>query len=69
MKKSTRFELILTVFVAICFTINSFSYTDFTFEGEFALPRLILYVIMIVSLFNAGMITQKFIQARKETRD
>ena len=66
MRKSSKFELILTILVAVCFTINSFYYTDFTSEGDFALPKLIFYGIMIVSLFNAGMITEKFIQSRKE---
>jgi hypothetical protein len=66
MRKSLKFELTLTIIVAVCFTWNSFYFTDFTFEGEFHLPRLIFYLIMIVSLFNAGLLTQKYIQFRKD---
>ncbi|KGR77082.1 hypothetical protein [Ureibacillus sinduriensis] len=66
MRKSSRFELILTIFVAGCFVMNSFYYTDFSYEGEFALPRLLFYLVMIIALFNAGMVTQKFIHSRKE---
>ncbi|RHW40133.1 hypothetical protein D1B33_04620 [Lysinibacillus yapensis] len=65
-KKTSAGELILSILVALSFVINSFNYTDFTFEGEFALPRLLFYLVMIVSVFNAGLIVQKYIHSKNE---
>jgi hypothetical protein len=65
MIKSIKGQFILSIVAALAFIVNSFNYTDFSFEGQLHLPKLIFYLIMIISVFNAGMLTQQYIQSRK----
>ncbi|MFP3918425.1 hypothetical protein U5N28_11500 [Lysinibacillus telephonicus] len=66
MVKSIKGQFFLSIAVALGFIINSFNYTDFSFRGEFNLPRLLFYLVMIISVYNAGMLTQQYMQSRKE---
>ncbi|GIN87630.1 hypothetical protein J6TS2_40160 [Heyndrickxia sporothermodurans] len=66
MVKSLKVQFILSILVAIAFIYNSFNYTEFSGEGEFYVPRLLLYIAMIFSVYNAGILTQKFIQSKKK---
>lgn len=66
MIKSIKGQFILSIVIALAFTVNSFNYTDFSLEGELHLPKLIFYLIMIISVYNAGMLTQQFIQSKKD---
>ncbi len=66
MIKSLKGQFILSIVVALCFIINSFNYTNFTGEGEFYFPRLLFYIAMIFSVYNTGMLTQKYIQSKKK---
>ena len=68
MLKSIKGQFVLILLAAICFVINSFSYIEFTGEERFISVRILFYFIMIVSVFNAGMITQKYIQLRKKKK-
>ncbi len=63
---SVKGQFILSILVSICFIINSFNYTNFTGEREFYFPRLLFYIVMIFSVYNAGMLTQKYIQSKKK---
>ncbi|MBU8919288.1 hypothetical protein [Neobacillus sp. 114] len=65
MIKSLKGQFILSILVAICFIYNSFNYTKFTGEGEFHFSQFILYLVMIFSVYNAGILTQKYINQRK----
>lgn len=66
MVKSLKGQFILSILVAFGFIYNSFNYTEFTSEEGFYLPRLLLFIAMIFSVYNAGMLTQKYIQSRKK---
>lgn len=68
MVKSIRVQFVLILFAAIAFVMNSFSFIEFTGEERFIPIRVLFYFIMIVSVFNAGMITQKYIHIRKEKK-
>ncbi|SFA95384.1 hypothetical protein SAMN04488072_104119 [Lentibacillus halodurans] len=57
MVQSVKGQLILSLLVAVGFVIASFSYTEFTVDERFYFTRLIMYFVMIVSVFNAGMLT------------
>lgn len=66
MVKSIKGQFFLSIVVALGFIINSFNYTDFSLRGELHLPKLLFYLVMIISVYNAGMLTQQYIQSRKE---
>ncbi|REJ05628.1 hypothetical protein DYE48_20300 [Halobacillus trueperi] len=68
MVKSIRVQFVLILLAAIGFVINSFSFIEFTGEERFIPIRVLFYFIMIVSVFNAGMITQKYIDIRKKKK-
>ncbi|GLY11830.1 hypothetical protein ACP2W0_13775 [Pseudobacillus badius] len=67
MIKSVKGQLILWVFVAASFIYQAFHYMEFTGEKEFRFSHTLAYVLMILSVYNAGMFTQKFIQSKKQS--
>jgi hypothetical protein len=62
--KSLKAQLILSLLVAGAFIYQSLSYVEFT--GEFRFNQVLIYLIMVVSVFNAGLITQRYVEAKKE---
>ncbi len=68
MVKSVKGQFILSIIVAIGFFINSFSYIEFTGEAEFMFNRKLFYFVMILSVFNAGLLTQKYIQTKRKNK-
>jgi len=66
MIKSLKGQFILSILVALAFIYNSFNYIEFTGKEKFYLPRLLLYIAMIFSVYNAGILTQKYIQSKKK---
>lgn len=68
MVKSVKGQFIISILVAIGFFINSFSYIEFTGEAEFMFNRKLFYFVMILSVFNAGLLTQKYIQAKRKNK-
>lgn len=67
MIKSVKGQLILWVLVAAGFIYQSFNYMEFTGEKEFRFSHTLSYVLMILSVYNAGMFTQKYIQSKKQS--
>ena len=59
MIKSLKGQLIVSIFVAIGFVYINFSSIEFT-RGN------IFFFIMVSSVFNAGLLTEKYIQTRKK---
>ncbi|MED3564147.1 hypothetical protein [Bacillus xiapuensis] len=66
MIKSLKGQFILSILVAIGFIYNSFNYIEFTGDSEFYFPQLLLYIAMIFSVYNAGILTQEYIQSKKK---
>jgi hypothetical protein len=65
MIKSVKGQCILSAVTAVLFVIGSFSYIEFTGKENFHYTRLIFYFVMVVSVYNAGMLTQKYIETKK----
>jgi hypothetical protein len=64
MFKSLKARLILSLFVGAAFIYHSLSYVEFT--GEFRLNQVLMYVVMVVSVYYAGLITQRYVEAKKK---
>jgi len=45
--------------------INSLSYVEFTGIEAFLFPMKIMYFAMLVAVYNAGIMTQKYLQHKK----
>jgi hypothetical protein len=67
MIRSLKAQWGISIFVAIAFIYHSFSYTELSRAGEFDFPRLCLFLAMIFSVYNAGMLTQKYIHSKKNS--
>ncbi|MFF2755810.1 hypothetical protein ACFVR1_19135 [Psychrobacillus sp. NPDC058041] len=65
MIKSLKGQFILSIFVAIGFVYVNFSNIEFTLDERDPTVRVIFFFIMILSVFNAGLLTEKYIQTRK----
>ncbi|OMP67587.1 hypothetical protein BTO28_06485 [Domibacillus epiphyticus] len=63
MIKSLKGQFILSIITAICFIYLVLSYTDFTGEAKFS--RILFFTAMILSVYNTGMLTQKYIKSKK----
>lgn len=63
MIKSLKGQLILSIFVAIGFIYTTFSNIEFI--GDSAI-RVLFFFIMICSVFNAGLLTEKYMQTRRK---
>jgi CDP-diglyceride synthetase len=66
MFKSLKAQLTLSLLVAGAFIYQSLSYVEFT--GEFRFNQVLIYLIMVVSVYNAGLITQRYVEARKKKK-
>lgn len=66
MIKSLKGQLILSIFVAICFVYTNFSNMEFKIDGSLHPVRIIFFFVMILSVYNAGLLTEKYIQTRKK---
>lgn len=66
MIKSLKGHFILSIFVAIAFIYSTFSNIDFTFDERISPIRILFFFIMIISVFNAGLLTEKYMQSRKK---
>ncbi|HIS28625.1 MAG TPA: hypothetical protein IAA78_04120 [Candidatus Avamphibacillus intestinigallinarum] len=66
MIKSVKGLFILSVITAILFITNTFSYIEFTGKTEFQFPRIVMYFASFLAVYNAGILTQKYIQTRSE---
>ena len=66
MIKSLKGQFILSIFVAIAFVYSTFSNIDFTVDERIYPVRILFFFIMILSVFNAGILTEKYIQTRKK---
>ncbi|RST76412.1 hypothetical protein D4T97_006500 [Siminovitchia acidinfaciens] len=64
--KTLKGQFVLSIITAILFVIGSFYYIEITGNSEYLLVRIMYYFAMIFSVFNAGLLTQKFIQTKKD---
>ncbi|WP_166462451.1 hypothetical protein [Psychrobacillus vulpis] len=64
MIKSVKGQFILGIVTAILFVCSTFNYIEFSGEKKF--PQVLFYFAMIFSVYNAGSITQKYIQTKRE---
>ena len=65
MIKSLKWQFIISLLTAVLFVISSFYYIEFEVDEKFNYPRMFFYTAMIFSVFNAGLLTQKFISHKK----
>jgi len=63
--KSVKVQFILSIITAFLFMINSLSYVEFTGIEAFLFPMKIMYFAMLVAVYNAGIMTQKYLQHKK----
>jgi len=66
MIKSIKGQLILFIVIAICLMYHSFSNIEFTGDERFLSVRVLFFFIMIFSVFNVGVLTQKYIETKKK---
>ncbi|WP_375050881.1 hypothetical protein [Virgibacillus sp. JSM 102003] len=66
MVKSLKGQFIISIAVAIGFLITSFSFIEFSGEGITLFNKRLFYFAMILSVFNAGFLTQKFFHKHKK---
>ncbi|MGE7688509.1 hypothetical protein ACQKMI_04780 [Lysinibacillus sp. NPDC097214] len=66
MIKSLKGQFILSIFVAIGFVYVNFSSIEFIADKRDPVVRVIFFFNMILSVFNAGLLTEKYIQTRKK---
>ena len=66
MINSLKGQFILSIFVAIAFVYSTFYNIDFTVDERISPVRILFFFIMILLVFNAGLLTEKYIQARKK---
>ncbi|MFB7157641.1 hypothetical protein [Lysinibacillus sp. NPDC056232] len=66
MIKSLKGQFFLSIFVAFGFVYVNFSSIEFIADKRDPTVRVIFFFIMILSVFNAGLLTEKYIQTRKK---
>ncbi|WP_342599067.1 hypothetical protein MHB48_16920 [Psychrobacillus sp. FSL H8-0483] len=66
MIKPLKEQFILSIFVAIGFVYVNFSSIEFIADKRDPTVRVIFFFIMILSVFNAGVLMEKYIQTRKK---
>lgn len=64
--KSLKGQFFVSIFTAICFVCFTFSYIEFTVGKQDPFSQVLFFFIMVVSVFNAGLLTQKYIQTKKK---
>ncbi|SHH55194.1 hypothetical protein [Virgibacillus chiguensis] len=63
MVRSVKGQFICWILISIAFIYVVSTYTEFTGND---VTNLLFYMVMISSIFNAGMATQKFLDNRKK---
>ncbi len=66
MIKSIKGQLILFILVTIGFIYHTLSDITFTGDERFLSIRVLYFFIMIFSVFNVGLLTQKYIQTKEK---
>ncbi|MCI1591136.1 hypothetical protein [Heyndrickxia oleronia] len=66
MIKSIKGQLILFILVSIGLIYHNLNNIEFTGDERFLSIRVLYFFIMIFSVFNAGLFTQKYIQSKKK---
>jgi|GEM_PF-1702130 len=66
MIKSLKGQFILSIFVSIGFVYVNFSSIEFIADKRDPTVRVIFFFLMILSVYNAGLLTEKYIQTRKK---
>ncbi|MFJ8511814.1 hypothetical protein [Lysinibacillus xylanilyticus] len=66
MIKSLKGQFILSIFVSIGFVYVNFSSIEFIDDKRDPTVRVIFFITMILSVYNAGLLTEKYIQTRKK---
>lgn len=63
--KSLKWQFIVSILVAIGFVYINFSTIEFIEDKRDPAIRVIFFLIMIFSVFNAGLLSEKYIQSKK----
>ncbi|MDN4492525.1 hypothetical protein [Ureibacillus aquaedulcis] len=66
MVRSLKGQFFLSIFVAIGFLYINFTSIEFITDKRDPAIRVLFFLIMILSVFNAGLYTEKYIQTRKK---
>ncbi|HLR62226.1 MAG TPA: hypothetical protein VK097_07280 [Lentibacillus sp.] len=66
MMKTVKGQFILSTITAILFVTGSFFYIEFAGEERFLFTRILFYFAMVISVYNAGLLTQKYIQIKQK---
>jgi len=66
MIRSLKIQLIVSVLIAIGFIYHSLSNIEFTGDDRFLFNWILSFFIMIFSIFNVGILTQKYIQTKRK---
>lgn len=69
MIKSIKRQLIFSIITASLFVIASFSFIEFTEKEGFLFAPIVYFFIMIFTVYNAGLLTQKYIQSKNDDTD
>ena len=64
--KSLKWQFIVSILVAIGFVYINFSTIEFIEDKRDPAIRIIFFLIMILSVFNAGLLSEKYIQSKKK---
>ncbi|WP_419962381.1 hypothetical protein [Psychrobacillus sp. BM2] len=64
--KSLKWQVFVSIFTAICFVYFTFSNIEFSVGKQDPFNQVLFFFIMVVSVFNAGLLTQKYIQTKKK---
>lgn len=62
MIRSIKGQFILSIFVAIGFVYSTFSNIGFTADEGVLSGRVLFFFIMILTVYNEGVLTEKYIQ-------
>ena len=66
MIKSAKGQLIFSTITATLFIIASFSFIQFTDDNRFFFGPAVFYILMLLNVFHAGLLTQKYIHYKNE---
>lgn len=69
MIKSAKGQLILSTITATLFIIASFSFIQFNDDNSFFFGPVVFYILMLLNIYHAGLLTQKYIQYKNDNAD
>ncbi|WP_102691928.1 hypothetical protein [Rummeliibacillus pycnus] len=64
MIKSLKWQLIVSLLVSLAFIYFIISNIKFINGDKFV--QIIFFIVMVVSIYNSGVLTQKFIQSKEK---